>query len=84
MSFQVLFRWLMTPKMILSALAEFWKELMGLVLRRTSLKALSMAFVVRTFFQWSLGQSRNGSSSSRSSSMHLTAFGAMVRQRPAH
>ena len=37
----------MTPKIILSTLAEFWKQLMGRVLR-TSLKALSMALVVRT------------------------------------
>ncbi len=51
-AFQLVFKWLMTPKIILSTLAEFWKQLMGRVLRRTALKALSMALVVRTFFQW--------------------------------
>jgi hypothetical protein len=32
-------------------LAEFWEQLIGLVLCLTSRKALSMALVVRTFFQ---------------------------------
>ena len=51
----------MTPKMIPSTPAEFWKQLMGLVPRRTSRKALSIAFVVRTFFQsFSLEVRRRG------------------------
>ena len=71
----------MTPKMIRSTLAEFWKQLIGLVLRRTSLKALSMALVVRTFRLCSGGHSRKGRSSSMSSSMHLMAFGARYPQK---
>ncbi len=50
----------MTLKTILSTLAEFWKQLMGRVLRRTSLKDLPMALVVRTFFQWSFGAVQEG------------------------
>jgi len=40
--------------MILSTLAEFWKQLIGLLLRLTSSKALSIV-VVRTFFQCAMG-----------------------------
>src|SRR4030042_4176197 len=63
--------------MIRSTLAAFWKQLIGLVRRRTSRNALSIAFVVRIFDQCILVQLKKESISSISASKHLTAFGSL-------
>ena len=65
--------------MIRSTLAGFWKQLIGLVLRRTSRKARSIALVVRGLRQWALGQLRKFRSSSRSASKQLPAPAGLTK-----
>ena len=65
-------------------LSALLKQLIGLVRRRTSLKARSMALVVLIRRQSPLGQLRKERSSSRSLSKQATALGASPRHLLAH